>query len=113
MAAGVELFCRLGLACYNSLGKGWHPTTALGSMAAAATAGHIFGLDADRMVHALGLAFVQMSGTTQFIADGALAKRMGPGFAARSGVMAAHSGPRRIDRAVALPRGRGRAVQAV
>lgn len=39
---------------------------------------------------ALGLAFVQLSGTTQFIADGALAKRVGPGFAARSGVLAAH-----------------------
>ncbi|MEW5421460.1 MmgE/PrpD family protein [Amorphus sp. 3PC139-8] len=89
VACGVELFCRLGLACYNSLGKGWHPTTALGSLAAALTAGRIFGLDGERMAHALGLAFTQMSGTTQFIADGALAKRMGPGFAARNGVLAA------------------------
>ncbi|WP_224407719.1 MmgE/PrpD family protein [Afifella sp. IM 167] len=89
VACGVELFCRLGLACYNSLGKGWHPTTALGSIAAALTAGRIFGLDGERMAHAMGLAFTQMSGTTQFIADGALAKRMGPGFAARNGVLAA------------------------
>nr|WP_244669141.1 MmgE/PrpD family protein [Rhodobium orientis] len=89
IACGVELFCRLGLACYNSLGKGWHPTTAFGSLAAALTAGRIFGLDGERMTHALGLAFTQMSGTTQFIADGALAKRMGPGFAARNGVTAA------------------------
>lgn len=90
LAIGVELFCRLGLTCYNSLGKGWHPTTALGSIAAAAAAAKIFQLDADKTLHAMGLAFVQLSGTTQFIADGALAKRVGPGFAARSGVLAAH-----------------------
>lgn len=34
LAVGVEVFCRLGVACYNSLGKGWHPTTALGTAAA-------------------------------------------------------------------------------
>ncbi|WP_029349174.1 MmgE/PrpD family protein [Bosea sp. 117] len=90
VTVGVELFCRLGLACYNSLGKGWHPTTALGSISAAAAAAKVFGLDAEHMLHAMALAFVQLSGTTQFIADGALAKRIGPGFAARSGVLAAH-----------------------
>lgn len=90
IAIGVEMFCRLGLACYNSLGKGWHPTTALGSISAAAAAAKVFGLDAERTLHAMALAFVQLSGTTQFIADGALAKRIGPGFAARSGVLAAH-----------------------
>ncbi|HEY0290718.1 MAG TPA: MmgE/PrpD family protein [Hansschlegelia sp.] len=89
LAVGVELFCRLGLACYNSLGKGWHPTTALGSIAAAAAAAKVFGLDAGQTLNALALAFVQLSGTTQFIADGALAKRVGPGFAARSGLLAA------------------------
>ncbi|WP_347558375.1 MmgE/PrpD family protein [Robbsia sp. KACC 23696] len=90
LAIGVELFCRLGLACYNSLGKGWHPTTALGTIASAAACAYLFGLDEVKTLDALGLAFTQLSGTTQFIADGALAKRMGPGFAARSGVLAAH-----------------------
>lgn len=90
LAVGVEIFCRLGLACYNSLGKGWHPTTALGTIAAAAASAKVFGLDAEKTLHALAISFVQLSGTTQFIADGALAKRLGPGFAARSGVLAAH-----------------------
>ncbi|WP_238123191.1 MULTISPECIES: MmgE/PrpD family protein [unclassified Xanthobacter] len=90
LAVGVEVFCRLGLTCYNSLGKGWHPTTALGTISAAAAAAKVFGLDAEHTLNALALAFVQLSGTTQFIADGALAKRVGPGFAARSGVLAAH-----------------------
>ena len=89
LATGVEVFCRLGLACYNSLGKGWHPTTALGTISAAAAVSRIFGLDAAQTLNALGLAFVQLSGTTQFIADSALAKRVGPGFAARSGLLAA------------------------
>jgi len=102
LAIGVELFCRLGLACYNSLGKGWHPTTALGTLSAAAASAKVFGLDTEKTLHAMALAFVQLSGTTQFIADGALAKRVGPGFAARSGVLAAHlaangiTGPRRF-----------------
>jgi 2-methylcitrate dehydratase PrpD len=90
VAVGVEVFCRLGLACYNSLGKGWHPTTALGTISAAAAVSKIFRLDEAQTLNALGLAFVQLSGTTQFIADGALAKRVGPGFAARSGLLAAH-----------------------
>ncbi|WP_052365471.1 MmgE/PrpD family protein [Halotalea alkalilenta] len=89
VAVGVEVFCRLGLACYNSLGKGWHPTTALGTISAAAAVAKVFDLDAGQTLHAMALAFVQLSGTTQFIADGALAKRTGPGFAARSGVQAA------------------------
>jgi 2-methylcitrate dehydratase PrpD len=89
LAVGVELFCRLGLACHNSLGKGWHPTTALGSISAAAACAKVFGLEAEKTLHAMALAFVQLSGTTQFIADGALAKRIGPGFAARSGLLAA------------------------
>lgn len=88
LAVGVEVFCRIGLACHNSLGKGWHPTTALGSISAAAACAKVFGLDAEKTMHAMALAFVQLSGTTQFIADGALAKRIGPGFAARSGLLA-------------------------
>ncbi|MGY3410825.1 2-methylcitrate dehydratase PrpD [Bradyrhizobium sp. GM5.1] len=89
MQAASRRSARLGLACYNSLGKGWHPTTALGSIAAAAAAARVFRLNAEKTLHAMALAFVQLSGTTQFIADGALAKRIGPGFAARSGVLAA------------------------
>lgn len=89
LAVGVELHARLGLACYNSIGKGWHPTTALGALAAGIAAGHVLGLEGERMLDAFGLAFHQMSGTRQPLADGVLAKRLGPGFAARNGVTAA------------------------
>ncbi len=89
VAVGVELHARLGLACYNSIGKGWHPTTALGALAAAVAAGHALGLRPEPMLDAFGLAYHQMSGTRQPLADGALAKRLGPGFAARNGVTGA------------------------
>jgi 2-methylcitrate dehydratase PrpD len=89
LAIGGELSCRLGLTCHSSLGRGWHPTTALGALAATAAAAKIFRLDARQMLNALAIAFVQMSGTTQSNADGVLTKRMGAGFAARTGLFAA------------------------
>lgn len=89
LAVGVELHTRLGLACYNSLGKGWHPTTALGTLAGGGAAAHALGLDAAAMLDALGHAYHQMGGSKQALADGVIAKRLGPGFAARNGVTAA------------------------
>jgi|KBSMisStandDraft_5_1062788.scaffolds.fasta_scaffold30835_4 2-methylcitrate dehydratase PrpD len=90
IVVGAELFCRLGLACPNNLAKGWHPTTGFGCFAAAATVGKILHLDSEQMMQALALAYVQMSGNTQSITDGALSKRLGPGFAARNGLTAAY-----------------------
>jgi 2-methylcitrate dehydratase PrpD len=90
LALGAELFCRLGLACPAMLSIGWHPTTGCGALAAAVAAGRILKLNPEQMTNALGLAFVQMSGTTQSILDGAHSKRLGAGFAARNGVTAAY-----------------------
>lgn len=89
LAVGTELHARFGLACYNSLGKGWHPTMTFGTMAGALAAGKLLGLDLDALQDALGLAFHQASGSAQSARDGALSKRMGPGFAARNAVTAA------------------------
>jgi len=101
MAIGAELHARLGLACYNSLGKGWHPTMVFGTLAASLAAGRMLGLDAARLNDALGIAFHQASGSAQSMRDGALSKRLGAGFAARAAVLAAFlakdglTGPRR------------------
>ena len=89
MAIGAELHARLGLACYNSLGKGWHPTMVFGTLAASLGAGRLLELDADRLTNALGMAFHQTSGSAQSMRDGVLSKRLGPGFAARNAVVAA------------------------
>lgn len=88
-AVGAELHARLGLACYNSLGKGWHPTMIFGTVAAGVAAAKMIGLDTAGIAHALGMAFHQASGSAQSMRDGVLSKRLGPGFAARGAVMGA------------------------
>jgi 2-methylcitrate dehydratase PrpD len=90
MAVGAEVHARLGLACYNSLGRGWHPTMVFGALAASLAAGKLLGLDADGLGNALGLGFHQASGSAQSMRDGVLAKRLGAGFAARAAVLAAY-----------------------
>jgi 2-methylcitrate dehydratase PrpD len=85
----AELHARFGLACYNSLGKGWHPTMIFGTLSAALGAGRLLGLDAQGLNNALGLAFHQASGSAQSMRDGVLSKRLGAGFAARAAALAA------------------------
>ncbi|HWV55400.1 MmgE/PrpD family protein [Pseudorhodoplanes sp.] len=89
MAVGIEVNARLGLACFNCLGHGWHPTMVMGVMAAAVAVARLLSLDVDRMLGALGFAHHLASGSAQSILDGALTKRIGPGFAAHAAVMAA------------------------
>jgi 2-methylcitrate dehydratase PrpD len=89
MAIGAELHARLGLACYNSLGKGWHPTMVFGTLAASLAAGRLLGLDETGLANALGIAFHQTSGSAQSMRDGVLSKRLGPGFAARGALTGA------------------------
>jgi len=88
-AIGTELHARLGLACYNSLGRGWHPTMTFGTLAASLAAGRLLGLDPEGLRNALGMAYHQASGSAQAGRDGVLSKRVGPGFAARAAVLAA------------------------
>jgi len=86
-AVGAELHARLGLACYNSLGKGWHPTMIFGTLSAALGAGCMLGLDPSKLQHVLGMAYHQTSGSAQSMRDGVLSKRLGAGFAARAAVV--------------------------
>ena len=89
MRSARELHARLGLACYNSLGKGWHPTMVFGTPAASLGAARLLKLDAEGMRNALGMAFHQTSGSAQSMRDGVLSKRLGAGFAARCAVLGA------------------------
>jgi 2-methylcitrate dehydratase PrpD len=88
-AIGAELEARLGVACYNSLRKGWHPTMTFGTLAAGLAAGSLLKLDAEGLRNALGMAFHQAGGSAQSMRDGVLSKRLGPGFAARAAVLSA------------------------
>jgi len=92
IALGGDFLARLGLASRpeaSALASGWHPTTLFGFLGAAAMAGRLMGLDEEKMINALGLAYHQCGGAGSGVADGALAKRMGPGLAAKAGITAA------------------------
>jgi 2-methylcitrate dehydratase PrpD len=92
IALGGDFMSRLGLASRpgkNALESGWHPTTLFGFLGAAAVAGRIFGLNEEKMINAIGLAYHQCGGAGSGVADGALAKRMGPGLAAKAGLTSA------------------------
>jgi 2-methylcitrate dehydratase PrpD len=92
LALGGDLLTRLGLASRpgeSALASGWHPTTLFGFLGAAAMSGRIFGLDEEKMINALGLAYHQCGGAGTGVSDGALAKRMGPGLAAKAGITSA------------------------
>jgi len=87
---GFEVGPRVGLALHGAemLTRGWHSGPVYGGPAAAAAAGTLYGLDADGMEDALGLAATQACGlmAAQFESMG---KRMQHGFAARNGLLAA------------------------
>ncbi len=89
--AGYEVTCRVALALpagehYN---RGFHPTATCGAFGAAAAAGRVFGLGADDIASAFGIALSQAAGSLQFLANGAWTKRFQVGWAALNGLAAA------------------------
>lgn len=92
IALGVDFMARLSLASRpgsDLMEVGWHPTALYGYLGTAAMAARIMGLDQEKMLNALGIAYHQCAGNMQCIHDGALTKRMGPGLASRGGITAA------------------------
>lgn len=83
--AGYEIGPRVGICMgQEHIGQGWHSGATVGVFSAAAGAAKGFGLDADRTVHALGIAGTQAAGlmAAQY---GSMVKRMHAGRAAQSG----------------------------
>lgn len=92
ISTGGDMICRMGLATRpgdNIHAYGWHLTTLNGYMTAAAVASKIMGLDLDKTIYAIGIAYHQSSGNGQPVKDGVLTKRLGPGFSVRGGIYAA------------------------
>src|SRR5690606_29257752 len=91
VVVGFEVCCRLGMALDPAAhyARGFHPTATAGTFGAAAAAGRLLGLDADRMASAFGVAASQASGSLQFLVNGAWNKRYQVGEAAMKGLMAA------------------------
>lgn len=85
---GVEVLGRLGRVVGNRhYNRGWHATSTLGAVGAAAAAAHLLELDEARTRCALGLAASQAAGLTRNF--GTSAKPLHAGLAARAGVMSA------------------------
>lgn len=89
LTVAAEAHARLGYTCFNSLGKGWHPTMTLGVLAASLGIGRMLGLEGEKLLDAFGIASHQASGSAQSMLDGVLSKRLGAGLAARGAVTAA------------------------
>lgn len=99
-----DIACRMALAGQpgvDGFAVGWHNTTLVGYLVAALVAGRLLRLDRAQLVNAAGIAAHQAAGNAQSHIDGALTKRLGPGFASAAGVLAA----RLAARGVTGPRG--------
>jgi 2-methylcitrate dehydratase PrpD len=107
LVLGAEVECRIGNAVYPAhYDIGWHITGTAGVFGAAAAAGKLLGLDAQRMAWALGIAGTQSSGFREMF--GTMCKPFHPGRAAQNGLAAAHlaaEGFTSSERVLEAPRG--------
>jgi 2-methylcitrate dehydratase PrpD len=86
--AGFEIECVLGRAVNPThYARGWHCTSTLGSVGAAAAASRLLRLDAARTARALSIAASEASGLKDNF--GTMTKPLHAGLAARNGVLAA------------------------
>src|SRR5204863_9374637 len=88
--AGYEAITRIGMAAPGEFhARGWHATAVCGAFGATLAAGRLEGLDRGRLTAALGIAGSFASGIIEHLEDGPWVKRVHPGWAAHSGVVAA------------------------
>jgi 2-methylcitrate dehydratase PrpD len=105
---GFEIECRLG-AIMNPRHyhlRGWHCTSSIGTIGAAAAAARVLGLHPTATAHALGIAASAACGLKENI--GSMVKPLHAGMAARNGVMAArlaHDGFTASEQAIDGPQG--------
>ncbi|MEM7585153.1 MAG: MmgE/PrpD family protein [Acidobacteriota bacterium] len=95
-AAGYEIIIRTGMAAYDrELGnsvffeRGWHATSICGTLAAAAVGARLYGLGADGIGHAMGIAASMGSGIIEGNRSGGSVKRLHCGWAVHAGLVAA------------------------
>lgn len=90
-ALGYDVMVRLGRALKASehYRHGFHPTGTCGVFGAASVVSSILGLDQEGHARALGIAGSQTAGSLEFLTDGSWTKRLHPGWAAHSGLLAA------------------------
>jgi 2-methylcitrate dehydratase PrpD len=88
---GYEVMVRLGKALNPShiYSRGFHPTGVCGIFGAAAAASRIMNLTEEQMTNAFGIVGSQAAASMEFLETGAWTKRLHPGWAAHSGIIAA------------------------
>ena len=93
IAAGYESMARIGRASRSTkvTERGFHATCLFGPFGAATAAGKLYGLDAEGIARAWGLALSMAGGSSQFAHEpqGTMVKRMHAGLPAMHGVLAA------------------------
>lgn len=97
-AVGYELCVRSGMAAYDrKLGnsvffeRGWHATSICGTLGVAAAAAKLYGLSAEGIMHAVGIAASMGAGVIEANRTGGSVKRLHCGWAAHAGIIAAQS----------------------
>ena len=88
--AGYEVGIRVGEYLGRSHYRIFHTTGTAGTLAAAAAAGRLLGLDAGQMLHAFGSAGTQSAGLWEFLRDAAHSKQLHTAHAAAAGLTAAY-----------------------
>ena len=103
-ATGFEAGIRSGWTAPGHHKGGWHLTGTLGTIAAAAAAGKLIGLNAQQLTHAMGIAATQAAGMQQN--RGTMCKSFHAGKAAQNGVLAALLAERGFDSTQEIIEGR-------
>ncbi len=97
IVVGYEIFVRVAKTMNPShFTRGFHTTGTVGTLAAAATAAKIQGLQADTTQNALSLACLQAAGLLEVTNSGQMAKPFHPAKAAYNGIIAALAAKRGV-----------------
>lgn len=93
LTVAIEVMCRLGAVARKGVHTaGFHPTSVLGTVAAALGVGVARGQTAEQLKDVLGVSASMSAGIIEYLADGSWTKRMHAGWAAQSGIRAAAVG---------------------
>lgn len=91
IALGNEISCRVGVVAPGQFHRrGFHPTGLFAVFGATYLAGRLLGLTPAELTNAAGIAGSYASGILECWVDGTQSKFLHPGWAAQSGIIAAH-----------------------
>jgi 2-methylcitrate dehydratase PrpD len=89
---GYEITCRINRTVppgFENFERGFHGTAITGLFGAAALAGRLLNLSADKIALAMGICGSLAAGSTEYRASGAWTKRLHAGNASKNGILAA------------------------